>query len=159
MKSHSINFHSTLLLLRLLFLYPLFLSLTISIAKQVKTRPHQQTKLDQFLHAIHQPISIGAGQKSTSPVFFCVFGGKLGVCLREGALVGDGEHAHPATENAQRIYGVEGLRAAGDLGKGEGAALGGAHGTGGKRDPVDLVFEDGSLFFWYWLELDENQWL
>ena len=71
--------------------------------------------------------------------------GELRVRHGHGALVGNGEHAHPPPQDAERVDAVEGLRTAGDLGDGEGAALGWAYGAGREWDPVDLVLEYGSL--------------
>ena len=118
-----------------LLLSPLY-PLTKPIPKKIKMRPHNNRIFDQLLHTIHQPIPISTwqhpvpAQRLLVRVGFRARVGELCVSHGHGALVGDSEHAHPPPQDAERVDAVEGLRTAGDLGDGEGAALGWAHGAG-----------------------------
>jgi len=108
-------------------------------------RPHDDGVLDKLLHTVHQPISIGAWLESTAP-FHGVFGtGKVSPSFGDGALVRDGKHPHPAAEDAQRVNHVERLGTSIYLRNGQRPALCRPDGARRKRDPVNLVFEDGSL--------------
>jgi hypothetical protein len=60
-------------------------------------------------------------------------------------LIWNSEHAHPATQDAEGIDGVKGLRTPGNLCDGECTALSGPNTAGGERNPVDLVLEYPSL--------------
>ena len=64
--------------------------------------------------------------------------------LGDGRLVGDGDHPHPAPENAHLVDGIEALRAARDLHDGERAALRRADRADRKRNPVDLRLHDAA---------------
>ena len=115
--------------------------------------PHDDGVFDELLHAVNQPIAVPRRHEAAAALGVDVAGdilgffggGELSIGFWEGRLVGDGEHAHPTAEDAQRVDGIEGLRATGDLGDGESAALRGAHGAGAQRDPVDLVLEHARL--------------
>ena len=129
-------------------------ALAIPVIEKIVMLPHDDGVFDELLHAVHQSVTVARWHEPASAPGFDIGGivggvfgvGELGVGLGDGGLVGNGEHAHPAAEDAQRVDGVEGLRAAGDLGNGERAALRGAHGAGAQRDPVDLVLEHGRLW-------------
>lgn len=91
--------------LGLFLLDSLFFPFTESIPKQVEVRPHDDGVLDKLLHAVYQPVPVATGHEPTAFLLL----GELSVRLRDGALIWNGEHAHPATENAQRVDGIEGL--------------------------------------------------
>ena len=108
-------------------------------------RPHDNRILYKLLHAVDQPVSVRARFEAAAPVHRIVGVGEVGPRFRNGALVRDGEHSHPAAQDAQRVHCVERLRAAVHLGNRQGPALRWTDAACGKRDPVNLVLEDGRL--------------
>ncbi|MNX55154.1 hypothetical protein D3C86_859050 [compost metagenome] len=91
----------------------------------------QDGEAHQFLHHIDDAVVV-TGRRHAAVL----------VELREGlghaGLVGDGDHPHPAAQQAQGVDRVETLRAAGDLHDRQGAALGRAHAAHVERQVVDL---------------------
>src|SRR3546814_18027996 len=66
----------------------------------------------------------------------------LSIGLRDARLVGDGDHSHPAAENAQRVDAIERLRSCRDLHHGKRASLRRAKPLIGERQMVDLRLHD-----------------
>lgn len=102
---------------------------------------HDNGVLDKLLHAVHQAVAVPAGQHAAA----LFLGRKLRVGLWDGALVRNGKHAHPPTEDPERIDAVEGLRAAAHLCYCQRPALGRPDGPSRQWDPVNLLLEDTSL--------------
>ena len=81
--------------------------LAIPVAKKVEMRPHHHGILDKLLHAIHETVSVRARHQPAAALEGLGFGvvggdsvGELRVGHGDGTLVRDGEHAHPAPEDA-----------------------------------------------------------
>jgi hypothetical protein len=128
--------------LRRLFQSPL-LTFTISVRKELKVRPHQDSILDELFHAINQAIPVPARHEMIVSRLTGIR--EVSVCLWDRALIRDDKHAHPAPQDPERVDGVERLRSSAYLGDGQGAALSGSNAAGRQGNPVDLVLEDGSL--------------
>ena len=92
---------------RLFFFQSPFFSFTETVGKESYVRPHQNRVLDKFLHAVHESISVAARHKSL--ISRLTFVRKLSVCLGNRRLVGNGKHAHPSTEDSQRVDCIKGL--------------------------------------------------
>lgn len=132
-------------------LLPLLLPLAVPIPKQIEPLPHHNRVLDELLHAIDKAVPVATRQQPATAEQ--ALGTRAAVCLvgfselrvrhGHGALIRDGEHAHPAAQDAQRVDRVEALAATADLRDSEGASLRRPDGPRTQRNPVDLVFEHG----------------
>jgi hypothetical protein len=94
--------------LLLLFACKPLCSLTKPIPEQMEVRPHYEAVFDEFLHAVHQAVSVITRHQSAATVF-CVLASELGISFRYRALIRDCEQAHPAAENTKGVHSVEGL--------------------------------------------------
>lgn len=99
---------------------PALSPLTIPVAKKIKVLSHDNSILHKLLHAIDHAISIPRRHQPAATFSFeisflttvRVLGvGELLVSHGDRGLVRYREHAHPATEDAERVDGVERLRA------------------------------------------------
>lgn len=129
---------------QLLLLGPFLFPLTEPITKKFQVGPHEEGVLYKLLHAIHQSVPVTTGHKSL--ISWLTVIGEMCIRFRDRRLIRNSEHAHPPAEKAQRVDGVERLRAATHLRNGEGPALRWTYTPGSQRDPVDLIFEDGGLW-------------
>lgn len=57
----------------------------------------------------------------------------------------DGKHAHPPTQDTQRVNGIKRLGSTAHLGNGQRSALGRTDTSCRQRNPVDLVLEYSGL--------------
>ena len=94
-------------------------------------RPGEDGETHQFLHHINNPLIVGRGLHPAGLV-------ELLEGLGHAGLVGDGDHPHPAAQQAQSVDGVEALRPARHLHHRQGAALGRAQAAQAERQMVDL---------------------
>lgn len=121
----------------------LLFPLAEAIPKKVDVRPHQNRVFDKFLHAIHETISVATGHESL--ISWLAFIRKLSICFGDRGLIWDSKHAHPPTQETQRVHGIERLGSAAHLGNGQRSALGGTDTSCSQRDPVDLILEHSGL--------------
>src|SRR5690606_24206005 len=85
-----------------------FLAFGVTIRQVVGAVTQQPGELHQLLQHVDDTVVIGR-------LLHAIVLVKLQPRLRHRRLVGDGEHAHPATKDAQLVDGIERLRAAADL--------------------------------------------
>ena len=118
---------------------PRRLALGIAVDELGGVRPDQQREAHQLLHHVDDAVVVGRGLHPA-------VGAELLEGLGDARLVRDGEHPHPAPEQAQAVHGVEALRAARDLHDGERAALRRPHRAEAERQVVDLrLHQPGDL--------------
>src|SRR5690606_35258180 len=118
-------------------------SFTVSVNQETAPVPRQQGEFHQFLHDVDHTVVV---RRRPHPAIVIEFLPSLG----HGRLIGDCDHAHPATEYPQRVDGIEGLRASAYLHDGQGPALCRTHAAVFEGPPVNLVLEyasDGSVPF------------
>jgi hypothetical protein len=115
-------------------LAPEFLLLAAPRGEHVDVVAQQQRHPEQLLQDVDDPLPV---RGRLHPALIIELLPRLG----DRALVRDGEHPHPAPQDAHLVHRVEGLAPSAHFQQRQRPPLRGAHGSLRERKPVDLVLE------------------